>query len=39
LSSSLLWFLGGLWKLSGLLMDQGPPRRCGGLVGAGIVGM
>jgi len=29
LSSSLLWFLGGLRKLSGLLMDQGHPRRCG----------
>jgi len=34
LSSSLLWFLGGLRKLSGLLMDQGPPRRCGCLGGA-----
>ena len=29
LSSSLLWFLGGLRKLSGLLTDQGLPRRCG----------
>jgi len=38
LSYSLLWFLGGLRKLSGLLMDQGPPRRCGCLGGAGRVG-
>jgi len=34
LSSSLLWFLGGLRKLSGLLMDQGPAKRCGYLGGA-----
>jgi len=34
LSSCLLWFLGGLRKLSGLLMNQGPPRRCGFLGGA-----
>ena len=29
LSSSLLWFLGGLRKLSGLLMEQGLPRKFG----------
>jgi len=38
LSSSLLWFLGGLRKLSGLLMDQGPPKSCGCLGAAGRVG-
>jgi len=38
LSSSLLCFWGGLQKLSGLLMDQGPSKRYGCLVGAGRVG-
>jgi len=32
-------FLSGGGSLDGLEVDQGPPRRCGGLVGAGRVGM
>jgi len=31
--------LGGGGSLDGLKGDQGPPRRCGGLVGARRVGM
>jgi len=33
LSSSLLLILGGLWKLCGFLMEQGPPPRSWGCLG------
>jgi len=39
IGTSLLWILGGLRKFCGLLMEQGPPRRCDCLGGAWRVGI